>query len=130
MNYCKKKHKTITTMVSYIQHKGKKIMYVDYTHCKNPKELMDVLDEVRREYERTTETFIALADFRGTFGNSEFMKKANQLAKDHLDKRTLKTAVLGVTGIKKILLNGYNALINNKLVAFDTKEEALEYLVK
>ncbi len=116
--------------LSYINHKGKKIMYVDYTHCKNPKEMIEVLNEVRREYERTTETFVAIADFRGNFGSSEFMKEANKLGKDILDKRTLKTAVLGVTGIKKILLNAYNAIVSNKLVAFDTREEALEYLVK
>jgi len=116
--------------LSYIQHKGKKIMYLDYTHCKNSQEMIEVLNEVRREYERTTETFVAVADFRGNFGSSEFMKEANKLAKDHLDKRTLKTAVLGVLGIKRILLNAYNAIVNNKLVAFDTREEALDYLVK
>jgi hypothetical protein len=116
--------------ISYINYKGKKIMYVDYTHCKNPKEMIEVLEEVKREYEKTTETFVAIADFRGNFGSSEFMKRANEIGKEILDKRTLKTAVLGVTGIKKILLNGYNAFVTHKLVPFDTKEEALEYLIK
>jgi len=116
--------------ISYITYKGKKIMYVDYSKCKNVEEMLNVLDEVRKEYERTTETFVAVADFRGTYGSSEFMQKANKLGKELLDKRTTKTAVLGVSGIKKILLNAYNALVNHKLVAFDTKEEAFEYLIK
>jgi hypothetical protein len=116
--------------ISYVNYKGRKIMYVDYTHCKNTEELLQVLDEVRREYEKTTETFVAVADMRGNFGSSEFMNKAKQLGKDILDARTTKTAILGVTGVKKILLNGYNAFVKNKLVPFDTKEEAFEYLIK
>ncbi len=116
--------------ISYVYHKGKKIMYVDYSHCKNVEEMLQVLDEVRKEYEKTTETFVAVADFRGNFGSTEFMEKAKKLGKDLLDARTTKTAVLGVTGIKKILLNAYNAFVKHKLVPFNTKEEAFEYLVK
>jgi hypothetical protein len=116
--------------ISYIQYKGKKIQYIDYTHCKNHMEMIKVLDELRLEYEKTTELFISLADFTGTYGSSEFLNEANRLAKDHSDKRMIKSAVLGVTGIKKILLNTYNMFLKNKMVPFDTKEEALEYLVK
>jgi len=116
--------------ISDLTYKGKRIMYVDYTHCKTTEEMIAVLNEVRREYERTTETFVAVADMRGNFGSSEFMMEASKLAKDHLDKRTLKTAILGIIGIKKILLNAYNKVVNNKIEAFDTKEEALEYLVE
>ena len=63
-------------------------------------------------------------------GSTEFMQRAKQLGKEIFDSRTSKSAVLGVTGIKKILLNGYNMIVKNKLEPFDTKEEALEYLVK
>jgi hypothetical protein len=116
--------------LSYINYKGKRILYVDYTQCKTTEEMLKVLEDVKKEYENTTHMFISINDFRGTFGSSEFMKRASQLGKELFDKRTLKTTVLGITGIKKILLNGYNALVKNKLVPFDTKEEALEYLVK
>jgi len=115
---------------SYVTYKGKKILYVDYTQCKNTEDMLKVLESVKREYETTTQMFITVNDFRGTFGSSEFMKRAGELGKQVFDKRTLKTTVLGISGIKKILLNGYNALVKNKLVPFDTKEEAFEYLVK
>ncbi len=115
---------------SYITYKGKKILYVDYTQCKTTEDMLKVLESVKREYETTTHMFITVNDFRGTYGSSEFMKRASQLGKEVFDKRTLKTTVLGITGIKKILLNGYNSLVKTKLIPFDTKEEALEYLVK
>jgi hypothetical protein len=116
--------------VSYIQHKGKKIMFIDYTQCKTSKETLDVLETVRQEYLKTDEMIISLNDFRDAYGSSEFMKKASELGKELFDKRTYKTAAIGVTGIKKILVNAYNAFMKNKLYIFNTREEALEWLVK
>ena len=37
-------------------------------------------------------------------------------------------AVLGVKGIRKILLKSYNAITGNKMIPFDTKEQALDWL--
>lgn len=84
--------------------------------------MIKVLNEVKKEYEKTTEMFISDADFRGTYGTSEFLKEAQKAAKEIIDNRTSKTAFLGVTGIKKILLQSYNAFIKHKMVHFDTKE--------
>lgn len=115
--------------ISFLYHKGKKIMYVDYTQCKTPKEMLAVLESVRQQYEKTTESYLTINDFTGTYGSDEFMKKAHELGPKVFDKRTIKSAVLGITGIKKILLQGYNLIIKHKQVPFNTKQEALEYLV-
>lgn len=116
--------------VSYIDYKGKKILFADYTKCKDIQEMLIVLEETKKEYEKSSQMILILDDFRGNSGSSEFMQRAKQLGKEIFDKKTTKAAALGVTGIKKILLNAYNTLVKNKLVPFDTKEEALEYLVK
>jgi len=104
-------------------------MLIDYTHCKNTDEMIKVLEDVRREFEKPGGPYLTLNDFTGTFGSSEFMNTAKKY-KELFDNKTLKTAILGITGIKKILLNGYNAFVRKKQMPFDTKEEALEYLVK
>jgi hypothetical protein len=116
--------------VSYIFHKGKKIMIVDYTKCKTTADTLAVLEAVKDEYLKTNEMIISLNDFREAYGSREFMNRANQLGKELFDKRTLKTAAIGVVGIKKILVNAYNVFIKNKINIFDTKEEALDWLVK
>ena len=116
--------------VSYIIHKGKKIMIVDYTRCKTAQETISVLEAVKDEYLKTDEMIISLNDFRDAYGSNEFMKRANQLGKELFDKRTLKTAAIGVTGIKKILVNAYNVFVKNKVTLFNTKEEALDWLVE
>ena len=115
--------------LTYLTHKGKRVLFIDYTQCKNTNEMLKVLDLVRQEYEKSIGPFLALNDFTGTYGSSDFLNAA-QKHKDLFDAKTSKTAVLGIVGIKKILLNGYNAFVKKKQMPFDTKEEALDYLVK
>jgi hypothetical protein len=116
--------------VSYIIHKGKKVMIVDYTKCKTVQETLDVLDLVRQEYLKTNDMIISLNDFSEAHGSNEFMNKAKQLGKELFDKRTTKTAAIGVVGLKKILVNAYNVFVKNRIYIFDNKEEALDWLVK
>jgi len=120
--------KSVIMAFSYMEYKGKKIFFVDYTVCKSIDEMIKLLDDVRREYERSPNMFLALNDFTGTSGSNEFMNHANK-HKELFDRKTIKTAVLGITGIKKLLLNGYNVFVKKKQIPFETKEEALEYLV-
>lgn len=112
---------------SFIYHKGKKILLVDYTPCKTANEMIKLLSEIKVLYENATVPFLALNDFTGTYGSNEFMNAAKQ-HKELFDRMTNKTAVLGITGLKKVLLNGYNMFVQKKQVPFETKEEALEYL--
>lgn len=114
--------------ISFIEHKGEKILFVDYTSCKSIDEMVKLLDDVRRLYERSTTKFKALNDFTGVSANNDFLNHANRY-KELFDAKTERTAILGVTGVKKILLNGYNIFVKNKQMPFSTKEEALEYLV-
>ncbi len=114
--------------ISYISFKEKKIMYVDYKSCKNSQEMLNVLEDVAAEFRKTNEQFLTLNDFTGNFGTEEFLKRAKELGPEVFDAKTLKSAILGITGVKKILLQAYNKFVKNKQVPFDTKEEALEYL--
>jgi len=116
--------------ISYIQHKGKKILYVDYSQCKTVNDTINVLEMVRNEYLRTSESYLSLNNFTGVSSNNEYMELVKKYGKEIFDARTIKNAAIGITGIKKILLSAYNLIVKNKLMAFDTREEALEYLVK
>ncbi len=116
--------------ISYIQHKGKKIMFCDYSQCKTKDETIHVLDLAREEYLRSDEKFLVLNDFSGGVVSNEFMDRAKQYGKELFDERTPKTASLGITGMKKVFISTYNLFVKNKLTFFDSKEEALEFLVK
>jgi hypothetical protein len=57
------------------------------------------------------------------------MKVANELGKktEPLNERS---AIVGVTGMKSVLLNTYNFFTGGKLKAYKTEAEAMEYLTK
>lgn len=116
--------------VSFIYHKGKKIIYSDYSECKTQEETIELLEQTRRMYLSSNEKFLALNNFTGAPANNEFMEMAKKYAKEVFDERNLREACFGLTSIKKILLIAYNLVAKDKIVAFDTKEQALDYLVK
>lgn len=116
--------------LSFINHKGRKILYIDYSQCKTPQETIDVLNQVRDLYLSTTESYYTLNNFTNAPSNNEFMDHANKYGKEIFDARTIKNTAIGFNPIKKIMLSAYNLIVKNKLIAFDTKEEALEYLAK
>jgi hypothetical protein len=116
--------------ISYIHHKGKKILYIDYSGCKTVEETLVVLEMVKSEYGRTTGDLLTLNNFEGAYGSSKYMNKANEYAKNIFNKRTAKNAAIGVSGIKKILLQSHNLIVKDKIFPFDSKEQALDFLVK
>jgi cytochrome oxidase Cu insertion factor (SCO1/SenC/PrrC family) len=113
---------------SYIEHKGEKILFIDYSKCKTIDEMLKLLNDVRREYEKSNESFLVLNDFTGANPSNDFVEQAKKY-KELFDDKTAKTAVIGIVGLKRLLLNGYNVFVTKKQVPFDTKEEALDYLV-
>jgi hypothetical protein len=116
--------------ISYIYHKGKKIMFCDYSQCKTKEETIQVLDLAREEYLKSNESFLVLNDFSGGIMSNEFMDLARKYGRELFDERTPKTVSIGISGMKKVLVSTYNLFVKNKLTFFDTKAEALEYLVK
>jgi hypothetical protein len=116
--------------ISFIQHKGRKILYIDYSECKSIKETLEVLEQVRNEYLRTNESYYTLNNFTNAPSNNEFMEAAKKYGKELFDARTIKNTGIGIIGIKRILLSAYNLTIKNKLIPFETKEEALDFLAK
>jgi hypothetical protein len=116
--------------LSYINYKGKKILFIDYSKCKTIQDTIQILESVRNEYLKSSEKFLSMNDFSDFSVNNEYMELAKKYAKELFDAKTIRNSCIGITGIKKILLSAYNLTVKNKLMPFDTKEEALEYLVK
>jgi hypothetical protein len=116
--------------VSYITHNNKKVLFIEYKECKTVEDTLHVLDEIKEEFFKTSGVWLTLHDMSVGYGSNEFMKRANQYAKNYYNSRPAKNAAIGATGLKKILLQGYNLIVKDKIVPFDTMEEALEYLTK
>ena len=116
--------------ISFISHNGKSILYVDYSQCKDKWEMIQLLEATVPHYRNAIGKVLTLSDYNNVTGSQEFMNVVKQLGKELFDAKTEKGAVLGITGLKKIFLQGYNLIAKQKIMAFDTKEQALKYLTE
>lgn len=113
----------------WIEHNGKKIFFQDFSnHFYNAeavkKELEEVQDIVKAE---PANTVLVLSDFRNTNISREvlpIMNAASAATKDHVKR----TAVLGVTGVKRTLADMLTKLTGQPLKYFDQELDAKDWL--
>jgi hypothetical protein len=114
----------------WIEHRGRKIFFQDFSG------LMYDTDGVKRELTQVqaevisqpTNSMLILSDFRDTNMTSELMpilNAASAITKDHVRK----TAVLGVTGVKRTLADLLTRLTGQQLKYFDSEAAAKDWLV-
>ncbi len=112
----------------WIQHKGKKVLYVNYSVCKDKEEMIALLNEMADVFKKSSGNLLTVDDFTGAYGTKEFMARAKELGPIFSSKRK-KGAILGITGVKKVLLEAYNMFAKDKMVPFDSKEKAFDFVV-
>jgi hypothetical protein len=116
--------------VSWIEHNGKRVLYGDYRNLKTSDEMLANLEleaKVTREAEGQV---LCLDDFRDAAVTGPFMDRAKALGKQVFAAKVARNAVLGITGVRKVLLNAYNAVAANSLRAFDNEGAAKDFLVQ
>lgn len=116
--------------VEWIEHKGAKVLFADYSEIKDQNELLKLLGEFHKIIEKSQTKVFTLSDVTNASVGPDFMGEVKRLGIVHADKRN-KSAILGVTGLKGLLLKGYNASTKseNPTAHFESKEEALDYLI-
>ena len=115
--------------MKWISHKGKDILYEDYTNLtgKQIARLVPAITKITEE--KDYKDILLLLDLSNSFANKEATNafgESGKISKDRLKK----TAVLGITGVKKVLLNFVTKVSNVDAKPFSTEEEAKDYLVK
>lgn len=115
----------------WIDHNGKRIFYQDFS--KNfynapavKKELAEVQKVVTAE---PRDSVLVLSDFRDTNVGNELLSSMNE-ASNATKAYVHKTAVLGVTGMKRKLADLLTALTGQPLKYFDDIEAAKNWLVE
>ena len=116
---------------TWIEFKGKKIFYQDfsknfYNTVAVKAELAEVQEVVKAQ---PSDSVLILSDMRDTNVGSDLlpaMNAASAATKAHVHK----TAVLGVTGIKRKLADLLTALTGQQLKYFDDIEEAKRWLIE
>ena len=116
---------------TWIEHKGKKIFYQDFSrHFYNATAVKAELAEVQKVVTaQPINSVLVLSDFRDTSVGSELLSSMNA-ASNATKEYVHKTAVLGVTGMKRKLADLLTALTGQPLKYFDDIEAAKDWLVQ
>ena len=114
---------------NWISHKGKNILLIDY----NGLDLQQQLDQIRTATKILLDTGkkdnLTISDVRNITISNEFTELAKTMGKQS-GQVTKKAAALGVSGIRKVILQAVNAFSGNPRRPFDTLEEAKDWLVE
>lgn len=116
---------------TWIEHKGKKILYQDFSELFfNYDAVKEELEEVQKVVlEQPAGSLLVLSNFTDTTIAGDLMgilNESSRITKDHINK----TAVLGVTGIKRRLADMLTKLTGQALKYFDDEYSAKEWLVQ
>jgi hypothetical protein len=113
----------------FIKHKGHAIYVVDLTHC-TAKELLLLLDLVRADIARHAPgSLLTLADLTG----AQFDKNVATRMKEVLvlDRPYVKrSAWVGTESLPHVFYEHFKSFSQRELPAFETREEAMDWLVK
>ena len=116
---------------TWIEYNGKEIFYQDFSkHFYNASAVKTELEEVQRVVTaQPKDSVLVLSDFRDTNVGSELLASMNA-ASDATKVYVRKTAVLGVTGMKRKLADLLTALTGQPLKYFDDIETAKKWLTE
>lgn len=117
--------------VSWIEYKGKRILFSNYEGCKTADEMIEVLYKEVEELKKQEGKSLVIANYDNSFGSIKYMNILKEVGKDILSKKIEKTATMGITGVKEALFKSYIFFSEQKNVKlFYDKETALEWLIK
>ncbi len=109
-------------------YKEKEILCIDYINLKG-QEIVNLIPVVTQlMFDDYDKDLLLLIDLTNSFVNKETVDAFGESGKK-VKPILKKTAVLGITGLKKVLLNTVNKISNAGAKAFTSDEEAKEWLI-
>lgn len=115
--------------IEEIEYEGHRIIYVDYRGL-DEEECIQLIKDYTKKVTEENKMHLCLANVTKIYATPDYMKQAYEMGRvtRHLMK---KVAVVGITGVKFVLLQSLNKVMGEPgLVPFNNEEEAKEWLIK
>jgi hypothetical protein len=113
----------------WITHKGKQILFMKFGGL-SKEEQLDLIKKCTQIIVDTKRTDnLTMFDVSNMFASEEFMAMTRENSKI-TTPFVKRSAVIGVEGVKKVLLNALNAVQKKPRVAFSNIEQAKDWLVE
>ena len=112
-----------------VKHKGQSIFLIDFSHCKG-KEILLLLDQVRADVARHAPgSVLTLADFSGAQVDKAVATKIKEVLV--FDRPYVKkSAWVGTYSLPHVFYENFKNFSQREFPTFETREEAMEWLVK
>lgn len=114
--------------VMFIRYKDKEILLIDFSNC-NIEEGLQIIEKVKNIISQQPEhSLLTLTDVSGSRYNKEVVRRLKDLAE--FNRPHVKAgAVVGVSGLKKVVYDTIMRFTKRTMPVFATREEALEWLI-
>ncbi len=116
----------------WIDYKGRRVLYADYRKLSS-KEFVALLEEADRMILESPGRVLYLGNIEDAAVSREVMDWLRRHGPDTAKKKVDRIAILGVTGVKKVLMDAVTTIFARVAVParpFRTEQEALDWLVK
>jgi len=118
--------------INLIDYKGFLIHIIDYSGFIYANDFMNQITKVdafnREQIEKGRTDFLILSDLTNSYVFGEPLQKLRESG-NIIKNYVKKTALLGINNPKKTLLNTTNLILRLNIKPFNSKEEALEWLI-
>ena len=116
--------------LKWIQHKGKRILYMDIASQKT-EELLDIVKRLKAEIEKEPlDSVLCLCEVTGGKTNNEINQTLKEFVK-YVDPYIKMITVIGLEGLQMIVFNAVLMFTRTKkLTKKNSKEEALDWLAE
>ena len=116
--------------VSWIEYKGKKILFSDYRGCHSTDAMLKFLYDEIEILHQQNEKVLVMANYNDCSPTGEYFHAVKKFGKETLKAKTSKTATIGINGVKRLLFNTYISFTGDYHVRlFNDEETALEWLI-
>ena len=114
--------------IHFFEHKGRQILLADFSHAKAP-QMQLLLEHVRITVaQHARESVLILADYTGAIVDHAVATKIKEVLT--LDRPFVKkTAWVGTENIPHAFLENFHNFSQREIVTFNTREEAMDWLV-
>lgn len=115
--------------IMFIDHAGTEILLLDFSGVKSA-EVLAMIDHAKTVISgRPPRSLRTLTDVTDMHFNNEVSQKMKEFT-SHNKPYVMAAAVVGVTGLKRIIFNAVIAFSGRKLTTFDDRESAKRWLAE
>ena len=116
--------------ISFIEHRGRRILRLDYSGIADPREALAAIAESRRVVaaEPKTGSLLTLTLVGGAHFDSGVLKAIREMV-EHNRPHVRAAAVVGLNGLMRVVYNTMVQLTGRNIKAFEDEEAARSYLV-